>query len=75
MSSEMTVQTRRETNMAKTEMPHLGHDKHLCYLNNLGFQISNPEEYKDLVRDAKFMCKICGRVAASAKNLCKPEDL
>ena len=55
--------------MAKTEMPHLGHDKHLCYLNNLGFQISNPEEYKQLVREGKFMCKICGRVAASEKNV------
>ena len=61
--------------MAKIEMPHPGHDKHLCYLNNLGFQISNPKEYKQLVRDAKFLCKICGRVAAEAKNLCKPVDL
>jgi hypothetical protein len=61
--------------MAKTEMPHLGHDKHLCYLNNLGFQISNPEEYKDLVRESKFMCKICGRVAIDGKNLCKPVGL
>jgi hypothetical protein len=61
--------------MAKTEMPHLGHDKHLCYLNNLGFQISNPEEYKELVRNGQFMCKICGRVAAREKNLCKPVKL
>jgi hypothetical protein len=61
--------------MAKVEMPHAGHDKHLCYLNNLGFQISNPEEYKELVRDGKFMCKVCGRVAASDKNLCKPVEL
>ena len=61
--------------MAKTEMPHPGHDKHLCYLNNLGFQISNPEEYKQLVRNSKHMCQICGRTAAEAKNLCKPVDL
>ena len=39
--------------MADVQMPHPGHDKHLCYLNNLGFQISNPEEYKKLVRDGK----------------------
>ena len=61
--------------MAKVEMPHPGHDVHLCYLNNLGFQISNPEEYKKLVRDGKFMCKVCGRVAARKENLCKPVDL
>ncbi|MFH1370761.1 MAG: hypothetical protein ABII09_05690 [Planctomycetota bacterium] len=61
--------------MAKTTMPHAGHDKHLCYLNNLGFQISNPKEYKTLVKNAKFLCKICGRVAASDKNLCKPAAL
>jgi len=68
-------ESEKEWIMAKIEMPHLGHDKHLCYLNNLGFQISNPEEYKELVRDGKFMCKICGRVAANEKNLCKPINL
>jgi hypothetical protein len=61
--------------MAKVEMPHPGHDKHLCYLNNLGFQNSNPKEYKELVRNPQFMCKNCGRVAESDKNLCKPEKL
>jgi len=61
--------------MAKAKMPHPGHDKHLCYLNNLEFQISNPEEYKALVKNAKFLCKNCGRVAASEKNLCKPVKL
>jgi hypothetical protein len=61
--------------MAETAMPHPEHDKHLCYLNNLGFQISNPEEYKELVREGKFMCKVCGRVAADGRNLCKPVPL
>jgi hypothetical protein len=61
--------------MAKADMPHAGHDKHLCYLNNLGFQISNPKAYKELVKDGKFMCKVCGRVAANEKNLCKPVKL
>jgi hypothetical protein len=61
--------------MAKIEMPHGGHDKHLCYLNNIGYQISHPEEYKELVRNGKFMCKVCGRVAADEKNLCKAVKL
>jgi len=56
-------------------MPHAGHNKHLCYLNNLGYQLSNPREYKALVKNAKFVCKICGRVAVSDKNLCKPTAL
>lgn len=61
--------------MAKVEMPHPGHGKHLCYLNNLGFQISNEKEYKELVKNPEFMCKNCGRVAASEENLCKPVKL
>jgi hypothetical protein len=61
--------------MAEAKMPHLGHDKHLCYLNNLKFQVSNPEEYKSLVKNPQFMCENCGRVAAGEKNLCKPVKL
>lgn len=61
--------------MNKPDMPHPGHDKHLCYLNNLGFPITHPEDYKEIVRDGKFFCQNCGRVAAEAKNLCKPETL
>jgi hypothetical protein len=61
--------------MAKATLPHIGHDKHLCYLNNLGYQITNPKEFKSLVSNGKFFCRICGRVAASEKNLCKPVKL
>ncbi|HUW20644.1 MAG TPA: hypothetical protein VMW16_15205 [Sedimentisphaerales bacterium] len=61
--------------MAKAVMPHSGHGKHLCYLNNLGFQLSNPKEYKALVKNGKYLCKVCGRVGASDKSLCKPAAL
>jgi hypothetical protein len=61
--------------MAKSAMPHPGHGKHLCYLNNLGFQISNTQEYKELVRGGKYLCRVCGRVAANKGNLCKPVKL
>lgn len=61
--------------MTAPDMPHEGHDKHLCYLNNLGFQISNPGEYKELVKDGQYMCKVCGRVAAQERNVCKPVKL
>ena len=56
-------------------MPHPGHDRHLCWLTNLGFQRQQPQEYKDLVRDGKFVCKGCGRVAADESSLCDPEQL
>lgn len=61
--------------MTEIKMPHPEHGKHLCYLNNLGFQKSNPDEYKDLVRDSKFMCKNCGRTASDKSNLCEPVKL
>lgn len=61
--------------MEKIQIPHPGHDKHLCYLNNLEYQVSYPEDYKELVRDGKFYCNNCGRVAASEQNLCKPKKL
>jgi predicted RNA-binding Zn-ribbon protein involved in translation (DUF1610 family) len=33
------------------------------------------DEYKELVRDAKFVCPKCGRAAHSKKSLCKPVKL
>lgn len=30
---------------------------------------------KPLVKDARFICKACGRVAAKRENLCQPEPL
>jgi hypothetical protein len=61
--------------MDEVKMPHPGHSKHLCYLNNLGFPVSNEKEYKQLVKNPEFLCKNCGRVAASEDNLCKPVKL
>ncbi len=61
--------------MANTEMPHNGHEKHLCYLNNIGFQLSEPNAYKSLVKNGKYYCRVCGRVALNKKSLCKPAKL
>jgi hypothetical protein len=55
--------------------PHPGHEAHLCMAANVGFVTSNLEVYKKYVRDPKFVCKKCGRVAAKAENLCQPENL
>jgi hypothetical protein len=61
--------------MNETRMPHPNHEKHLCYLENIGYLDSYPEAYKELVRDAKYMCRVCGRAAASKESLCAPERL
>lgn len=56
-------------------MPHSGHNKHLCYLVNLGFQQRRATEYKKLIREPKFVCRKCGRGASDARNLCNPVKL
>ncbi len=61
--------------MAEVRMPHPGHEKHLCLLQNTGYIKDNLADYKNLVRNGKFVCKNCGRAAASDKNLCAPEAL
>jgi hypothetical protein len=61
--------------MAEVKMPHAGHEQHLCLLQNVGYLKSNLEDYKKLVRDGKFICKNCGRIAVNEKNLCAPEKL
>ncbi len=56
-------------------MPEEGHQFHLCYLQNVGFVKNKLEQYKKLVKDAKFVCTQCGRTAASDKNLCGPRKI
>ena len=66
---------KRRINMQKPKMPHAKHDEHLCYLVNVGQIKRSLEDYKKLVRDAKFVCKTCGRSADSKANLCWPVKL
>ena len=61
--------------MQKPAMPHPDHENHLCYLENVGYINEYPEAYKELVRNGKYMCRLCGRVAAVKENLCAPERL
>ncbi len=58
--------------MKDVSMPHPGHEDHLCLLLNLEMDF---EKYKEFVKHATFVCRGCGRAAASAKNLCSPERL
>ena len=59
----------------KAKMPHDWHEIHLCYLANIGYQQQDSNEYKSLVRNAKYMCSHCGRAAAEKINLCRPVKL
>ncbi len=61
--------------MVKFDLPHSGHNMHLCYLVNLGAQQRETKMYTKLVREHKYLCKQCGRVANKARNLCKPVKL
>ena len=61
--------------MVEVKMPHDGHEKHLCFMKNIGFIQKNFDEYKKLVRSGKYICVTFGRVADKAENLCGPERL
>ena len=56
----------------RKKAPHLGHSQHLCNMAERGADV---ELVKNLVKDAKFMCKTCGRAAAKQENLCDPIPL
>ena len=57
--------------MSKTQ-PHPGHDTHICKMVEAKTPTS---ELKPLVKNAKYICKECGRAASKAENLCSPEPL
>jgi hypothetical protein len=54
------------------QMPHEGHDKHMCYLVEKGILKNDLDEYKSLVKKSKYYCSGCGRTAKDPKNLCAP---
>lgn len=55
------------------EIPHIGHAQHLCDMAERG-EVTL-EQMKELVRNPKFICQRCGRVAANSDNLCEPVPL
>ena len=52
---------------------HIGHKHHLCSLVEEG--IATLDQVKAMVKNPKFICKKCGRVAAKEENLCEPVSL
>ena len=51
------------------------HTKHLCYYVSYGYHVENPQDYKDLVEEPRFVCQLCGRIAHRAESLCHPMNL
>lgn len=51
------------------------HSGHLCLLGAMMTSVQRLNEIKTLVRDPKYICRNCGRVAACAESLCNPEPL
>ena len=52
-----------------------GHDEHLCFLMYNGFHHKNRDQYRAMVKDARYWCLRCNRTAKNAENLCEPQDL
>ncbi len=46
-------------------------EEHLCKISKRG----DLDQIRDVIRDARFFCRRCGRSAHEAYNLCKPMDL
>jgi hypothetical protein len=48
------------------------HNQHLCYIISQGFHLTDEQEYKALVEEAKYKCDRCQRTAKYDSNLCVP---
>jgi hypothetical protein len=51
------------------------HTQHLCYFVSYGYHVDNPADYKDLVEEPRYLCRICGRTAHLETSLCAPQKL
>jgi len=48
------------------------HERHMCMLVA---KRTSVEELKRLVKDAKYICRNCGRAVADPTNVCAPEEI
>lgn len=44
---------------------------HLCKIARK----SDPDQIREIIKNARFFCRKCGRSAHKAENVCKPVDL
>ncbi len=55
---------------SRKRVPHIGHWQHLCYMCASGEYTLN--QIKRLVKNAKFICRKCGRVTEKNENYTLP---
>ena len=60
--------TKRTVAEHKLDKEHKGHDLHLCGM----VAQRKMDKVASLVEGAQYVCNICGRGAAKARNLCEP---
>jgi hypothetical protein len=51
------------------------HGEHLCYIISQGLDLTDALEYEALVREPRFRCGHCRRMARNGENLCVPIDI
>jgi hypothetical protein len=49
--------------------------KKLCKLTGKKYLKENLDEYRTIIKKAKYVCLKCGRVSKFKKNLCEPEKI
>ena len=57
------------------EEGHGNHGRHLCVASVMGMPRINIPAYKELIREGKYVCRGCGRVARKSESLCEAEEL
>ena len=72
-SKELTMAKKPFENSSGCESS--SHEQHLCYIISQGFHLTDEGEYQALIKNPKFKCQKCNRLAAREINLCKPIKL
>jgi hypothetical protein len=73
-----TQAAQKQTNtFNKMETYNMSDDKQktLCAYVEEEVQVNDPQAYIALIKPATHYCQGCGRSAAKAENLCKPQKL
>ena len=65
------VMAKRITKAHKLFATHPGHANHMCEL----VAKRRMNQVATLAKGARYICHICGRAAANAKNLCEPVEI